>query len=159
MTSRAQDLADKIEAFNRDVINCVRDCTEADWVKTCAAEDWPLGVVARHLGDGHYRVGELARLIIKGEALPEWTMEEIVQMGNDHARQHAACTKEEVLSILEKNGRALTEYVAALSEDDLDARGTLALLGGDISAQQILEMLVLHSGGDHLKSMRATLAA
>jgi hypothetical protein len=34
----------------------------------------------------------------------------------------------------------------------------LALLGGDISAQQILEMLVLHSGGDHLKSMRATLA-
>ncbi|MDJ0722610.1 MAG: maleylpyruvate isomerase N-terminal domain-containing protein [Desulfobacterales bacterium] len=158
MTSRAQQLARKIEAFNRDMLACVRECTDADWVKNCEAEDWTVGVVARHVGEGHYRVGDLARMIINGEALPEWTMEEIVQMGNDHARKHADCSKEEVLSILEENGRALAEYVAALSEDDLDARGNLALLGGDISTQQILEMLILHSGGDHLKSMRTTLA-
>lgn len=158
MTSRGQALAQKIEDFNREVIACVRDCKDADWAKICKAEDWPFGVVARHVGDGHYRVGELARLIIKGEALPEWTMEEIIQMGNDHAREHADCTKEDVLSILENNGRSLTAYVAALTDDDLDARGRLALLGEDISAQQILEMLVLHSGGDHLQSMRATLA-
>ncbi len=158
MTSRAQELARKIEAFNRDMIACVRECKDADWNKNCEAEDWSFGVVARHVGEGHYRVGDLARLIIKGEALPEWTMEEIVQMGNDHARKHADCTKEEVLSILEENGRSLMTYVAALSEDDLDAQGRLALLDGDISAQQILEMLILHSGGEHLKSMRTTLA-
>ncbi len=159
MTSRAQALAQKIEAFNREVIACVHDCKDADWTRKCEAEDWPLGVVARHVGDGHYRVGALARLIIQGETLPAWTMEEVIQMGNDHARKHAECTKEDVLSILENNGRALVDYVAALSEDDLDARGTLALLGGEISAQQILEMLVLHSGGDHLQSMRTTLAS
>ena len=81
-------------------------------------------------------------------------MENVIQMGNDHARAHADCTKEEVLSILEANGRSLGEYIASLTEDDLDRKGKMTLIGGEVSAQQILEMLILHSGGEHLESIR-----
>ncbi len=158
MTSRAQALAQQIEDFNREVMACVRDCQDADWVRKCEAEDWSVGVVARHVGDGHYRVVELAKMIIGGDPLPEWSMEDVIQMGNDHARKHASCTKEEVLSILETNCRSLINYVSSLTEDDLDRKGQMNLIGGEVSAQQILEMLILHSGGDHLKSMRATMA-
>ena len=158
MNSRAQALIRQIETFNRNVIDCVRNCSDTDWRKICQAEDWPVGVVARHLGDGHYRVVELARMIIQGDPLPEWTMEDIIQMGNDHAREHADCTREEVLAILEQNARALIAFVDTLSEEELDRKGHLTLMASEVSAQQILEMLILHSGGDHLESIRSTVA-
>ena len=157
MNARAQAMARQFQTFNRDVIDCVQNCNDADWHKICAAEAWPVGVVARHPGDGHYRVVELAKMIIQGDPLPDWSMEDVIRMGNDHARDHADCTRPEVLAILETNGRALQEYVATLSEADLDRKGQMALAGGEISAQQIMEMLILHSGGEHLTSMRATI--
>lgn len=159
MNPRAQALAERIQVFIRDVMDCVRNCSDPDWRKTCKAEDWPLGVVARHIGQGHYRVVELARMIIKGDPLPEWSMDDVIQMGNDHARAHADCTKDEVLSILEANGRSLNEFITALTDDDLDRKGEMALIGGEVSAQKILEMLILHSGGEHLESMRTTISA
>ncbi len=157
MSARAQALAEKIEAFNRDFIDCVHNCNDADWQKTCQAEDWPVGVVIRHVADGHYGVMALAQMIIKGDPLPELTMETVIQMGNDHARDHADCTREEVLALLEKNGRAVSEFIANLTEDELDRQGQMALLGGVVSAQQIMEMLILQSGGDHLSSVRAAI--
>jgi hypothetical protein len=158
MSPRAQALAEKIQAFNRDFLDCVQNCSDADWQKTCPAEDWPVGVVIRHVAEGHYGVKALAQMIIKGDPLPELTMEAVIQMGNAHAREHADCTREEVRTLLEQNGRALVEFIANLTEDELDCQGQMALLGGDVSAQQILEMLILHSGGDHLSSVRSTLS-
>ncbi len=158
MNTRVQALAEQIQAFNRDMMNCVQNCKDSDWLKICEAEDWTVGVVARHVGDGHYRVVELAKMIIAGTPLPDWSMDAIVQMGNEHAREHADCTREEVLAILASNAATLNEFVTALSEDELDRQGAMALIGGDVSVQQILEMLILQSGGEHLKSIRATLA-
>ncbi len=159
MSARIDALTRKIEAFNHDMVALVRGCSDDDWRKVCQAEDWSVGVVARHVGDGHYRVVELAKMIISGTPLPEWSMEDVVRMGNDHAREHADCSKAEVLSILEDNSRALTAYITALTEDELDRKAQMALIGGEVSAQQILEMLILHSGGEHLESMRATISS
>ena len=157
MNPRVQALAEQIQAFNRGVMNCVQKCKDSDWQKICKAEDWTVGVVARHVGDGHYRVVELAKMIIAGTPLPDWSMETIVQMGNDHAREHADCTREEVLAILASNAATLNEFITALSEDELDRQGSMALIGGNVSVQGILEMLILQSGGEHLQSIRTTL--
>lgn len=158
MNTRVQALAEQIQAFNRDMLNCVQNCKDSDWQKICEAEDWTVGVVARHVGDGHYRVVELAKMIIAGTPLPDWSMDAVVQMGNDHAREHADCTREEVLAILASNAATLNEFITALSEDELDRQGAMALIGGNVSVQRILELLILQSGGEHLKSIRATLA-
>ena len=158
MSPRAQALAEKIQAFNRDFLDCVQNCSDADWQKTCPAEDWPVGVVIRHVAEGHYGVKALAQMIIKGDPLPELTMEAVIKMGNDHAREHADCTREEVRALLEQNGRALIEFIANLTEDELDCQGQMALLGGDVSAQQILEMLILPAAADPLTSALYTLS-
>jgi hypothetical protein len=158
MNARAQALAEQIQTFNRDMVDFVQNCSDTDWQRVCKTEDWTVGVVARHVGDGHYRVVELAKMIIAGSPLPDWSMEAVVQMGNDHAREHADCTREEVLAILESNAARLCDFIAALTGDELDRQGSMALVGGDISVQRILERLILQSGGDHLKSIRATLA-
>ena len=104
MRNRSEDIAEKIKAFNDNVVRFVENCSEQDWQKRCASEDWTVGVVARHIGAGHYSVVELVRMIIDGEKLPDLTMEDIIRMSNEHAREHAECTREEVQNILLENG-------------------------------------------------------
>ena len=155
MSERAKNLAGRLRAFTDDVIGFVEGCSDENWRKVLATEEWTVGVTARHIGAGHFEAVGLARMMVKGEKLPEFTMEQLVEMANAHARQHAGCTREEVLEVLRRNGAALVDYVAGLSDAELNRTGHLALAGGELSAQQLIEAVILKSGGEHLANMKA----
>ena len=157
MSERSQSLANMIQAFNDAVTAFVERCPNGAWRQTCADEDWPVGVVARHIAAGHFQIIHLARTMLKGESLPELTMEQVIEQGNAHARDHADCTREEVQTLLKENGSAAISFVAGLSDKDLDCKGYLALVGGEVTVEQILNFVLLESGGDHLSSMQATI--
>jgi hypothetical protein len=159
MSQKAKELAGRLQAFSDEVVAFVEGCSEKNWKKACEKEQWPVGVTARHIGAGHFEAIELARMIVKGEKLPEFTMEQLVAMANEHARQHAACAREEVLEILRRNGAALVGYVAGLSEAELERTGHLALAGGKLTAQQLIEAVILKSGGEHFSSMKAAVGS
>ncbi|MDA8137449.1 MAG: DinB family protein [Desulfobacteraceae bacterium] len=156
MASQAQELAERLQALNNEMIAFVRGVSEADWGKSTKAEEWRLGVVARHVGTGHYSIIELAKMMIAGTPIPGFTQELIAQSNKAHAAKHANCTREEVLSILEAKGRKLVEYVRGLSDADLAKRANLPDFGGDISVKQLFKATLLHSAAEHLKSMRDT---
>ena len=155
MSQKAKNLAERLRAFTDDVIGFVEGCTDQNWRKVLATEEWTVGVTARHIGAGHFEAVGLARMMVKGEKLPEFTMEQLVEMANAHARQHAGCTREEVLEVLRRNGAALVDYIAGLSDAELNRTGHLALAGGELSAQQLIEAVILKSGGEHLANMKA----
>ena len=155
MSQKAKKLAERLRAFTDDVIGFVEGCSDENWRKVLATEEWTVGVTARHIGAGHFEAVGLARMMVKGEKLPEFTMEQLVEMANAHARQHAGCTREEVLEVLRRNGAALVDYVAGLSDAELNRTGHLALAGGELSAQQLIEAVILKSGGEHLANMKA----
>lgn len=155
MSQRAKKLAERLRAFTDDVVAFVEGCSDKNWRKMCATEEWPVGVTARHIGAGHFEAVGLARMMVNGEKLPELTMEQLVEMANAHARQHAECTRKDVLDILHRNGAALVDYVAGLSDAELDRAGHLALAGGELTAQQLIEAVILKSGGEHLAHMKA----
>ena len=159
MSEKAKNLAQRLGAFSAEVIAFVEGCSEKNWKKACAQEEWPVGVTARHIAAGHFEAVDLARMIAKGEKLPEFTMDQLVAMANAHARQHAACTRDEVLGLLRRNGAALVDYVAGLSDAELDRTGHLALAGGKMSAQQFIEAVILNSGGEHFASMKAAVGS
>jgi hypothetical protein len=159
MTVRAKDLAERLRVFNGEVISFVENCTEEDWRKVCAWEEWTVGVIARHIGAGHFSVIEWVKMIIDGQKLPELTGEQITEMANQHAREHADCTKAEVLDILRKHGEAFAGYVADLDDTELDRAGYLTMADREVSAQQIIENVILHSGGKHFANMRAATSA
>jgi len=158
MSKRAKALSLRLQAFTDEVVGFVQGCSDADWLKVCK-EDWTVGVTARHIGAGHFEAVGLAKIIVSGKQLPEITMPQLIDMANEHARQHAGCTRKEVLEVLRQRGAALVSYVAGLSDAELDRSGHMALLGGKVSAQRFLEAVVLDSGGEHLTSMKAALAA
>ena len=155
MSQRTKELVQRVTAFNNGFIAFVENCSDEDWRKVCSGEGWTVGVVAHHVAAGHFGAIDLVRMIVVGEAIPEITMETIDRMNAQHAKDHAHCTREEVLGLLRENGSAFASYLAGLSEADLDRTGYLALIGGEVSAQQLIEMVILQSGGEHLDSMKA----
>jgi hypothetical protein len=156
MSERAQSLADLIQVYRDAVIAFVERCPDDAWGKTCAGEDWTVGVVARHVAAGHFQIIHLARTMLNGDPLPELTMEQIIQQGNAHADKHSDCTRDEVTELLQVNGAAAVAFAAGLSDADLDCRGHLALLGGEVSVEQLLNFVIVQSGGEHLTSMQRT---
>lgn len=159
MSQRAQDLVERFNAFNTEVIRFVEACSEEQWHKVCA-EEWNVGVVARHIGAGHYSGAvDMAKMIVAGEKMVDLTMEQIVEMANTHAREHADCSRAEVLDLLNSNGAAFADYVADLDDTELDRSAHLALVGGDVSTQQLIELVIFESGGEHLANMKKALAA
>jgi hypothetical protein len=155
MSQTAKSLAERLKAFSDDVIAFVEACSDNNWRRICASEDWSVGVTARHIGAGHFKAIGFARMMVSGEKLPEITMEQLNAMANEHARQHADCTRVEVLEVLRQNGAALVDYVAGLTDAELNRKGHLSLAGGELTTQQFIEAVILESGGEHLASMRA----
>ncbi len=155
MSQRTKELVARFTGFNNEFIAFVDNCSDEDWRKVCSGEGWTVGVVAHHVAAGHFGAIDFVRMIVAGEAIPEITMETIDQMNAQHAKEHANCTREEVLALLRKNGSAFTGYLEGLSEADLVRTGYLAAIGGDVSAQQLIEMVILQLGGEHLDSMKA----
>ena len=155
MGQRTKELVERFTAFNNDFIAFVDNCSDEDWQKVCGEEQWAVGVVAHHVAAGHFGAIDFVRMIVAGEAMPEITMGAIDQMNAQHAKEHANCTTEEVLGLLRENGSAFASYLEGLSEADLARTGYLAAIGGDVSAQQLIEMVILQSGGEHLDSMKA----
>jgi uncharacterized damage-inducible protein DinB len=155
MNQRAKDLAQRLKAFNDQVIAFVKNIGDEDWHKVCTWEEWTVGVTARHIGTGHYRIIGLAKMFINGEELPELTAEQVNESGNKHARKHADCNREEVLEVLQKYGSSLSDFVTGLDDAELDCKGHLSLAGGEITTQQLLEYVILQSGGEHLANMKA----
>ena len=157
MSQRAQDLVERFNAFNDELIFFVETCSEEQWNKECA-EEWRLGVVARHIAAGHYTgAADMTRMIVDGEKMPAFNMEQIIEMANDHAREHADCSREEVLDLLRSKGTAFANYLADLDDTELDRSTHVELVGGEISAQKLIEMVVFESGGEHFSNMKKAL--
>ncbi len=154
MSGRSKKLADRLNSFNEQVISFVESCTEADWPKI-GAEQWPVGVTARHIGANHYSAVAGAKKILKGEKFPEMTMEQITENANRHAREHAECTKSEVLDILRREGRKVVEFAGGLEDSQLDKAGYLPALGGNLTVEQFLETVILQTANEHFQSMKA----
>jgi hypothetical protein len=155
MSLRAEELAKRFATFNKEIIAFVESCRAEDWTKVCSAENWPVGVVARHVAAGHYRALGLARMIVEGRQLPELSREGIDQANAQHAEKHAHCTKDEVLGLLRENGSAISGYLAGLDDADLDRTGNLSLAGGAISTQQVIDNIIIQSATEHLASLKA----
>ena len=157
MSTRSEDLVDRFTAFNNELIGFVENCSDENWQAICSGETWPVSVVAHHIAAGHYGILELAKMIIDGKKLPEFTSEAIDQMNAEHAQKHADCTKDEVIGILRANGQAIADFLISLDDADLDRTGFLSLAGGDISTQQLAEMSLLESSAEHLSNMKSAI--
>ena len=154
MSARAKDLSKRIVSFTDEVVAYAEALSAEDWNKRLEWEEWTAGVTARHIGAGHFRIFDLAQMMIAGKELPQLTMDQITEMSNKDSREHSDCTREETLDALRKNGAELAEFVAGLSDDDLDCKGRMPAFGGEFSVDQMVEFVIFQSAQEHLDNIK-----
>lgn len=159
MSDQAKGLAASLKAFNAEVMGFVERCSEEDWAKMCVPEEWSVGVTARHIGAGHFGIVDWVEKMVAGEKLPDMTEQDIVNYANAHAREHAGCTKGEVLEILRAGGAAMTDYVAGLDDAALAKTSYFSMMKQDVPAGKFIELVILMSGGEHFASMKKAVSS
>jgi hypothetical protein len=159
MSKRATDLAGRFKAFNNELIGFVENCSDENWRKICPDEQWSVGVVARHIAASHYGALGLAKMVVAGEKLPELTEGVIDQLNSKHAEKHRLCTRDEVINSLRENGASVADYVAGLSDTDLDRSGHIAAAGGDMTTEHLIVNIILGSGSEHFAHAKAATGA
>ena len=155
MGQRAQDIANRIASFKEKVVAYVEKLSANDWGQTCEWEQWPVGVTAYHLGNGHFAIYKLLAMIIAGKELPQLTMDQINAGSKQSAQAHLDCSRADALEKLRQNGTAFVSFVAELSDEDLARQGSMPAFGGAVSVEQVIDYVVFQSGQEHFDSMKA----
>lgn len=155
MSRRSEEISKEVNGFGDEVIAFVKGLSEDDWNKVCDWEQWSVGTTAYHLGAGHFAISNIAAMIVKGENLPPLTMDQINAMSKKQALEHAQCTKDEALEALKKNRAKMVAYVAGLSDDELDRKGSMPAFGGEVTTEQLIRYVIFDSAVQHFESMKA----
>jgi uncharacterized damage-inducible protein DinB len=158
MSQRVQTLAEQFIATNQAVIAAVEQCSESDWRARCAGEGRSVGVVAYHIAAGHQIALTIAQAGATGDGAPQWmhgmTEADGHQMNARQAEEHADCTAEEVVALLQRNGARVVDFIRGLSDEQL---GRTVPFADDLLAEDLIRHLLIGHAQGHLASIRTTL--
>ena len=156
MSARAEALAKQFEAKAAEMTSAIEKLTDADWKKVTTAEKWPVGVTAHHVAGAHEVLAGLLKTLGTGGQMPGLTMAMIDEGNAKHAKEFANCTRAETLALHKKGVATAAATVRALSDAELDRSAVVLKEMPAMSAQQMIEMVLINHIDGHLKSIRAT---
>jgi uncharacterized damage-inducible protein DinB len=159
MMTQAQELAERFEQANNDVIAAAERYSDEQWRAHCADEERSVGVMAHHIASSHPMLIGMMQTIASGQQLPPITGDMIHQANAAHALEHAGCSKDETLELLRRNGAEAANAIRSLSDDQLQIQVTVPFLGAQpVTLRQYIEGLVIGHIAMHLAPMETTAA-
>jgi hypothetical protein len=156
MGARTEMLAKQFEAKAVEMTKALVQLTDPDWKKVTASEKWTVGVTAHHVAGGHEQIAGIVKTVAAGQSIPGFTLEMLHAGNAKHAQDFANVTKVETLALHEKGAAAAAATVRALSDADLERSGTVFTGAPPMSAQQVIEGVLISHIGEHMGSIRAT---
>jgi hypothetical protein len=159
MGARAEALAKQFEAKAQEATGVFEKLSDTDWKKVTSAEKWSVGVTAHHVAGAHEGIGGLLKTIAGGQSVPNFTMDMLHAMNAKHALDFAGCTKAETLALHKTNAAAAAALVRGLGDAELDRSGTVLTGMPPMSAEQIVNGILINHINEHLGSIRATVGA
>ena len=160
MTSmtRTGELARQFEAVNAEMIAAVTECGDDQWNVPSANDGRTVGVVAHHVGEVNGAFAGIIETLAAGETYtPTVSMDEVHRRNARHASDHAGVGKQETLDVLRANGTAILNALRRIDDERLDQ--VAGVFGGhEMTVTQVMEWVVIGHAGEHLASIRATLA-
>jgi uncharacterized damage-inducible protein DinB len=156
MGARAESLAKQFEAKAAEMTAVIKGLSDTDWKKTTAAEKWSVAVTAHHVAGAHEAIVGIVKTIAAGQSIPNFTMAMLDEANAKHAREHAGCTKAETLALHEKGAATAAAAVRALSDTELDRKGTVLTGMPAMTTQQVIEGVLIDHIADHMGSIRKT---
>lgn len=156
MSARAESLAKQFEAKAAEATAILGKLSDADWNKMTEAEKWTVAVTAHHMAGAHEPIAGILKTVAAGQSIPNFTMDMLHEANAKHAREYAGCTKAETLALHQKGVAAAAAAVRALSDAELDRSGTVLTGVPAMTAQQVVEGVLINHITEHLGSIRKT---
>lgn len=157
--ARSAQLADRLEANARALINFAHSLTPAQWQQAAMDGDRrPVGVVVHHVASVYPIEIQLAQAAAKGQPMTDVTWDAIASMNAGHASENANVTKDAAIQLLVKNSADAADAIRALSEAELDRAVPMSLYGNAVlTCQFFLEDHAVRHSMHHLARLRAKL--
>ena len=155
MPTRAENLANRFEQAVNDFAQTIEQIPDDKWTAQGGPEGWTIASVAQHVSGQFPLEMEYITAAAEGKEMPAYSWDDINTRNESRAEKNSAASKAEVLRELRDGAASTAAYVRALSDEQLDCTGALALAGGaSVSAQQLIEGGVLI---DHVRGHRKSL--
>jgi hypothetical protein len=132
--------------------------TDTEWQTAVPKDGRTIGVVVHHVATVLPLEIQLAQTLAGGKPVTGVTWDVIHAMNAEHAREHAAVTKEQTLDLLRRNSSAAAAAIRAFSDEEL-AQAALVSLYSDapLTCQFMLEDHAVRHSYHHLARIRAAL--
>ena len=158
MPTRAESLAGQFEQAVAEFAQTIEQIPDDKWTAQGGPEGWTVASVAQHVSGQFPLEMQYITAAAEGKQMPAYSWDDINGMNESRAEKNSAASKAEVLRELRDGAASTFAYVRALSDEQLDRTGALALAGGaSVTAQQLIEggVLIDHVRG-HMKSLQAS---
>jgi hypothetical protein len=157
-SKRGTVLADAFAAANDEAVTFARSCTDEQWAIVVPGEEWTVGVVLHHIGEGNTNVLRWLDAMASGQAVTD-TAEIIDERNVEHAGRTAAVGREETADLLTATGTHLEARLRSLSDEELDRTAPFGPAGGrSMPTEALAEVTARHVRG-HLEHARAAVEA
>jgi len=160
MEARAAELAARFEDACSDARSLVAAIPDDRWEGSCEGEGWSVAAVAHHIARAIVPETALIEAIVNEQPISatyrDWTL--IHANNAQNADRFAACTRREVLDLLQANQTRSAELVRGLSAEQLKRAAVVPIVGDSpLSADRLIEILLIGHIRGHLASLQASL--
>ena len=157
-SEQAQQLAQRFNQLNDQVMAFVTPLTDEQWDMLCSDDERPIGIVAHHIATAHSAIMGWLVTLADGKPLPPLTMEMLDAVNDAHAQRHAGVSKAETMDLLKRNGDAAAATLSGFTDEQLSQTDMVWLLGGaTLTTAQLAEAMLLGHADEHLQAMRGAL--
>jgi DinB superfamily len=153
MSDRIENLANKVEQANNDLLRAVERVTDERWGAKCADGEWTQGFAGYHAAASIGGITGMLQGLVKGVKLPPMTMADIDEQNASLLKEHEGCTKQEALEMIRTNSPASMQFVRGLSDADLDRKVSLLTDAPEMTIEQVAEMLLVGHPTGHAQSI------
>ena len=156
MGAKGEALAKQFEAKAQEATAAMEKLSDADWKKVTEAEKWPVGVCAHHVAGSHEPIAGIIKTVAAGQSVPGFTMDMLHAMNAKHATDFAGCTKAETIALHKKGAAEAAAVVRGLSDDQLTKSGTVLAGNPPMTAEQVINGILINHIDDHFGSIKKT---
>ncbi len=155
MGTRAERLADELQQVTDEVAAFVEAAPDEVWQRQSAPEQCTVAALAYHVADGYSGIlDSLVKPIAEGREGPRFGQEDLAKWNAEAAEANAAQPKAAALERLRTQAPPAIAYVRALSDEQLDRGGSLPFGGDPMTAEAVIEHVLIGHPRGHLASMQ-----
>jgi hypothetical protein len=153
MGARAESLASKVQDANDKLKATVESSSDAQWKAKVADGDWTQGFTGYHAATSIGMISGMVQALAAGQTMPAISMAQIDEGNAAAAKDHANCTRQEVLDAIEGSSAGAVSMVRGLSDEQLDRKVSLLQGAPEMSVEQVIELLMVGHAAGHTASI------